>query len=799
MLKSYLIYIYRTLLRNRIYTIINVSGLSLGIACSIVLFLIINYNLSFDNYHSNADKVYRVVTENHQYDEVAYDRGVPYPAIQYIIDAEYPEVEHATILDYNIGAPVLYTEHDGEMIKFKEEAPTAFVHPDYFKIFDNKWLHGSPETPFSGPLTMVVTESIAKKYFDKVDVVGEVLYNEYDMGFTITGVIEDHPKNTDHFFELMMNIDLPEEYKRGDGWGWGATSSSVNFYLQLAENTDIDAFGEKIQNIINENDEAEKSFLRVQPLSELHFDDRFGAPLKGTISKNVLLSLAGIGILLIITACINFINLSTSQILKRSKEIGVRKAMGSSRLSVISGFMWETALLSLIALILAIGLVELSLGRIETITDFPLELNLLGNPMLLIFISTVFFLVVFLSGFYPAWVLSGFKPTKALKGQSVKGGGTLLRRTLIVTQLFVSQTLIIGTIIIYSQLEHFMSQPLGFSSEAVIEFEVPDTENTNFETFRTRLLQSPDIQSVTFSNTGASSNNTWGGSFTLTMDTSQYQNYAQVKFADEHYIETFKVDLITGENYLPRLENDSLRGMLVNEAFVKKVGWSSADEALGYELDIWGENTSLITGVVSDFHTQSLHSEITPVIIVYNKQFFNNGAMKVNTGNLEGALSTLQVVWEETFPKYVFEYDFLDDQIEEFYRGERSMSRMALIFAAIAIFIGCIGLFGLISFVAVQRNKEVGVRKVLGARVEQLVMMLSKDFLYMVVLGFFLAVPVTYFLMTSWLEQFSYRIQISIWVYLVGVVLTALIVFLTVGYRSFTVASSNPVNALRDE
>ena len=799
MLRSYLTYIYRTLLRNRIYTIINVSGLSLGIACSIVLFLIINYNLSFDDYHTNADKIYRVVTENHQYDEVGYDRGVPYPAIQYVIDAEYPEVEGSSILDYNIGAPVLYTEKGGEKIKFKEEAPTAFVHPDFFQMFDNKWIHGNKENPFNGPLTMVVTESIARKYFNKVDVIGEVLFNEYDMGFTISGVIADHPKNTDHFFDLLMNIDLPEEYKRGDGWGWGSTSSAVNFYLQLASNTDVDAFAKKIEDVIIKNDENEKSYLRLQPLSEMHFDDRFGAPLKGTISKNVLISLAGIGILLIITACINFINLSTSQILKRSKEIGVRKAMGSSRLSVISGFMWETALLSLIALILAIGIVELSLNRIETITDFPLELNLLGNPTLLMFISAVFLVVVFLSGFYPAWVLSGFKPTRALKGQSVKGGGTMLRRTLIITQLFVSQTLIIGTIIIYSQLEYFMSQPLGFSSDAIIEFEIPETEDTNFETFRNRLLESSEIQSVTFSNTGASSDNTWGGSFTLTTDSSQYQNYAQVKFADEYFIETFKVDLITGENYLPRTENDSLRGMLVNEAFINKVGWDEPEEALGYELDMWGSNTSLITGVVKDFHTQSLHSDIVPVIIVYNKQFFNNGAMKINTGNMEGAISTLQTVWEETFPKYVFEYNFLDDQIAEFYRGERSMSRMALIFAAIAIFIGCIGLFGLISFVAVQRNKEVGVRKVLGARVEQLVMMLSKDFLYMVVLGFILAIPVTYFLMTSWLEQFSYKIEISIWVYLVGVVMTAVIVFLTVGYRSFVVASSNPVNALRDE
>lgn len=799
MLRNYFLIALRSIAKNRAHTIINVLGLALGTTCAIVIFLILRFELSYDNFHPDSDRTYRIVTEYNKTEKLGYNSGMTYP-LPAALRQDFAELEYVAIVDGNLYDPVVaVTKQDGTVDRFKE-SNVVFTDPEYLTMFHYEWIEGNVNA-LDREKTVVVTESVAKKYFGNESALNKVIHfnNEYDL--TVTGVVKDPPPNTDFPFRIIISIRLGKDKR---GWdGWGATSTSINCYVRLSQKITKEEFESKIKDwhlkyFTGENKEDgiyRRYFL--QPLSEVHFDTRFNNFGDRVVSPVTLWSLGIIGILLLLTACINFINLNTVLIIKRSREAGVRKALGSTHGQLIFQFMGETLIISLLALLISAGLSEVLLINLQPILGYRLSFFGMLDSVTVAFLMMLPIIVTIVAGFYPAIRLSRFQPAKTLKAglNATYGQGLTLRRGLIVFQLFVTQALIITTIIIVQQTNHFMAQPIGLDSKAVVEFQLPENKPELLRTLKERLLATPGVESVTMSNTGSTSQNSWGGDFEATVKNNLVKEYTNVKYADEHYIETYGLRLIKGENLL---ESDTANRFVVNEKFTRTLGFQNPEDAIGIPVNMWGSK-ALITGIINDFNATPLQNELSPVILLAGASAYYIGAVKMNTKDTPQLIGKIRSVWESVYPKYIFEYTFLDDQIADFYNGERKNAYTLGFFSMIAIFIGCIGLFGLVSFMVQQKIKEIGIRKTFGATILQIVSILSKEFLLLIGISFLLATPIAFYFMQKWLSNFAYQYSMTGLEFAAGLILTMVISMLTVGYRSVQAARANPVDALRAE
>lgn len=471
--------------------------------------------------------------------------------------------------------------------------------------------------------------------------------------------------------------------------------------------------------------------------------------------------------------------------------------MGSSRSQLVFQFLGETFTITWFSMIISGGLVELALINMTPILGYRLNFEPLSDPVTIIFLVALPLLVTLLAGFYPAINLSRFQPVKALKAKvsGNPGQGLTLRRALIVFQLVVSQGLVVCTIVIIQQINHFMDQPLGINTNAVLEFELPENKPELIHQLSERLKQIPAIENVTMSNTGSTSDNQWGGEAEATVADRIVKVNTSIKFADEEYITTYQIPLLHGDDLI---KSDTATRFLVNEAFTKALGFQEPRDAIGVPVNLWGHK-ALVTGVVRDFNTQSLHSSLRPAIILAGTDGYYIAAVRLNSKNFSETIAEIKTVWEEIYPNYVFEYSFLDETIANFYRAERRNSYLIGLFASVAIFIGCIGLFGLVSFMARRKTKEIGIRKTLGATVGQVVALFSKEFVVLILISFAISVPLSYYFMNEWLSNFAYRIHPNIITFSMGVAVTVVVVLLTVGIKSYRAAIANPISALRDE
>jgi ABC-type lipoprotein release transport system permease subunit len=534
----------------------------------------------------------------------------------------------------------------------------------------------------------------------------------------------------------------------------------------------------------------------LQPLSSVHYDTRFTNPAGREISYNGLATLGAIGVLLLLTACINFINLNTVFVIDRAKEAGIRKVVGSSRAQLVLQFLTETFVITVIALVLSCCLVEIVLINLTPILGYQLSFSPLSNLPTIGMLLALPVMVTLLAGLYPGLALSRFQPITALKTRiNEQSGGFSLRRLLIVFQLVITQVLIVATIIIVQQLRHFEHQSLGIDSEAVVEFELPDNSKEVIHKLRERLALVPGVANVAMSNTGSTSPNQWTGDAAAEVDGQTVKVAAGVKFADNGYVETYRITLEHGENLL---DSDTANRFLVNESFTREIGFQQPEEAIGTPVEIWGHQ-ALISGVVKDFNTSSLHEAIPPAIILNGTDAFYLGAIRINTTHMNETLATVRDIWEDLYPQYVFDYAFLDDTIAKFYEAEHRTSYLIGLFAVVAIVIGCIGLMGLISFIAKRKTKEVGIRKSLGASVVQIVKLFSGEFAFLVAVSFVVAAPLAHYATEEWLANFVYRITPGLTTYMSGLAITFMIVAVTVGYRAYRAAMASPVNALRTE
>ncbi|HTD92498.1 MAG TPA: FtsX-like permease family protein, partial [Chitinophagaceae bacterium] len=655
------------------------------------------------------------------------------------------------------------------------------------------------------PDVTVLSKKMAEKYFGTwQQAMGQFIRLDNALNVKVAGILEDMPANSDYPLAVVTSFatfkNNPGVYNYL-GTEWGSTTSNFQLYMALPDNISPATINKQLlafsaKNYVKTAVHERTNFL--QPLSDIHFDARIGNLGDHTISKATLRTLSLIGVFIIIMACINFINLSTAQAVTRSKEIGIRKVLGGRRMSLFWQMMGETALIVVFSIIVALALAAACLPFIKNVASIDEPLSIFTLPTLL-FTAAIGIGVTLFAGFYPSLVLSGFRPMLALKNKitSASIGGLSLRRGLVVLQFAISQVLIIGTIVAITQMSFVRNADLGFNKNAVLVLtaNMDSASRSKLQVFKQELSSIKGIQSATFSSDVPSSDNNWGSNFSYNHGPDE--NFTLfLKYGDEDYIKTFGLELLAGRSFIA---SDTLREVVVNETLLKKLGVKDPKSAIGKDIRT-GRSTWLpIVGVVKDFKTNSLRDETKPTMISTTLKYYSNVSVKIKSNNLGNTKEAVEKAWEKYFPEYANTTTYMDENINNFYRQETQLALLYKLFAAIAILISCLGLYGLVSFMAVQRTKEVGVRKVLGASVANIVYLFSKEFTILIVVAFAIAAPLAWYMMKEWLGNFAYRISLGIGVFAIAVLISVVIAWLTVGYKSVRAAMANPVKSLRAE
>jgi putative ABC transport system permease protein len=799
MLKNYLKTAFRNMLSNKSYSVVNITGLVVGISACLIILLVLQYEQSFDNFHTKKDRIYRVVREGKKAEGREYRTGVPYPVTDGL-KASYPQIENAASIygDYDIQI-IIPGVAGGTIKKFKE--PLLFLaEPQFFKMFDFKMLLGNPATAIAEPNAVMLTKAIATKYFgDWKTAMGKVI-KVYNTNIKVTGILDDAPSNTDFPMSLVVSYaTLKKSVNMND---WVSISDANYCFVQLPASYSPGHMDEQLKAFVTKNMPADHAGynLVLQPLNEIHYDARFGNFTGRTFSKDLITAVELIGLFLLIVACINFINLSTAQAINRAKEVGVRKVLGGNRQQLIWQFLGETGFICFIALVLAVILAIAMLPFLNTLLETQISFNFLQNESILASLAVIFFGVTALSGFYPAVILSGFNPIAVLKSgivaQSTKG--ISLRRSLVVLQFVIAQVLIIGTLVVVSQMNYFKNADLGFNKTAIVNVRFPGDSVSRTKTglLHNLLMREPGVKQVSFSN-GIP---TGGGDFYTDLqltnnNTGKADLVVGMKIADTAYFNVYKFKLVAGRVYF---DADMPKEFIVNETLLKTLGLGNAQDAIGKNIKVMGR-TLPIVGVVKDFHINSLRDPISPVVMTTIKNAYHTVNIELQPGKTKQTLAAIEAIWNKAYPDYVFEYNFIDQTVADYYRQENKLSQLYKIFSVIAVFISCLGLYGLISFMAVRKNKEIGIRKVLGASVGNIVLLLSREFTVLIMIAFLISCPIAWYLMQQWLQQYSFRIDFGIGFFALTIVLSLLIAWATVGYSAIRAALANPVKSLRSE
>jgi ABC-type antimicrobial peptide transport system permease subunit len=798
MLKNYFKIGWRNLKRHKAYTGINIIGLSLGIACAILIFTLIRFHLSFDNFHHDKEQIYRINTEFHD-ETVNKNAAVPQPLGRaFRNDYTYADATARVVSYHNV---LISLPGDKDIKKFQEDKDkVAFAEPAFFKIFDFPLVSGDINTALNNPQSAIITQKMAKKYFGSADPIGKTLTLETKYNFTITGILKDIPNNTDRQQEIYLSYQDLRKYQPwlGSDSSWGGVYSGSQCFVRLKHGVNPAAVEKGLVGLSAKYYDAKDAKVwrfKVQPLDDIHWNTE----MDGYADKKYMWALACIGLFLILTACVNFVNLATAQALNRSKEVGIRKVLGSLRQQLFWQFIAETTLITVFALVLACTMAWLSLPALNKLLESRMELNLFSDwrlPSFLLLLSTI---VVFLSGSYPGLILARFQPVLALKSRLSQAhiGGFSLRRVLVVTQFAISQMLIIGTIVIAGQMRYSKNIDLGFDKDAIVTLPLPINDMTKMHTLRDQLASIAGVEKITLCGRppASSSNNNTGIKYEGRPEDEHWS--LNEKPADDKYLSTFGLTLVAGRNLFP---SDSTREFVVNEAVVKKLNLHSPQDIIGHRISINGGSISApVVGVVKDFHNNSLHEDIAPIGIYGSFEDYRSCSMKVNMARIRTLLPQFERTWNGIYPEYLYSYTFLDDRIAEFYKMDSIMMILVEVFAGIAIFIGCLGLYGLVSFMALRKTREIGVRKVLGASIASILWLFGKEFARLLLIAFCIAAPLAWYAMHRYLEDFKYRIQIGAGIFLLAILFTFIIAALTVGYRSIRSALANPVKSLRTE
>ncbi len=800
MIKTYFKTAFRNLLRHRKHATINILGLGVAMAACIIVFLVIQYETSYDRHLQGYDSIYQVVTKDKDSDGEHFTGGVPFPVIKFLRQ-DYPQYQFAELMQ-NFGVQV--TVIGAENKKFREESGIFYGDTELLQLFELKFLTGSA-TVLKDVNSTVISKSLAEKYFGNwKDAVGKTLSIDNSVfPLQVAAVFEDEPANSDFPFQMVSSYEHFKSHN-DNNWpleDWGSNTSNHQVYVKLPKGTNTSAVDQQLaifeKKYNSDNKESTREHF-VHALKNIHFDERFDTNGDHTTSKASLYTLAFIGLLIILMACINFVNLSTAMAVTRSKEVGIRKVMGSSKLQLSMQVLMETTAVVLIAAILAIILAWIALPFVKNIMVVQHKLSLINSGSVL-FILSITLITIILSGIYPAFILGSFKPVDAIKNKinTSNVGSVSLRRVLVVLQFAFSQILIIATIIAVSQMNFIRKSDLGFNKDAtlVVYLNTDSVSRSRHDAFKDALKARSDVKEISFAFDPPSSDNSWDGNFAF--DKMEDRDFnVQLKQADYKYADTYGLQLLAGRFYY---QSDTTREYVLNETMLKKCGVNNPQEAIGKMFRLGGRRPMPVVGVVKDFKQASLRDQIQPIAIFSNKRFYQSAGIKLSSTNLAKSKDEIKIIWDKFFPEYVYNASFLDENINRFYETEQRLSSMYKVYALLAIFISCLGLYGLVSFMVVRKTKEVGIRKVLGASVQSILYLFSKEFTILIVIAFVLAAPAAWYLMSNWLKDYAYKINIGVGVFLISIVCSLLVAWITVGYKALNAAKANPVKSLRTE
>jgi putative ABC transport system permease protein len=798
MFKNYLLIAVRNLSKNVGYTSINVFGLAIGLACCLLVTLYIRFETSFENFHENKASLYRYISRSEKDGSVYMQTNLP-SGFGPLIGSSIREVEMFSRVSDLDSRPLLLLNE-----KVLDAKPMAIVDADFFKMFSFELVEGNSTEVLKRPFTIAIAQSVADKYFPKGDVIGRVIRYDNKYDFEVSGVFKDVPANSHLQFTYVTTFESAAKIVE-DRYQWPAEKFLTNldawnystyFYIPVTANTDevakqIDQrFTEARGDKFNPNETGDW----LQPLEEIHFTEGIRNDVANG-DRNYIFIFSAVALLILVIACFNFMNLSTARAIKRSKEVGLRKVMGAFRHQLIRQFLGETLIMVSISLVLSIVLLELMVPMFNSLVGQHLEVEYFTrNSFIWVFILAGLITGV-LAGSYPAFYLSSFSPAKVLKGETGRGGNAGLRKVLTVMQFGVATFLMIATFVVYSQMNYVRTTDLGFNQESIIYFSPPTELWNKKESFRKNLLNHSNIKTATFSNgTPGMSSSYWGYDLPDQNLKNQSMNTMIVDF---NFVDTYGLEIVQGRNISAEFSTDSSDAYLVNETAVRELMLDNPIGATIQAMD--GHKPGKIVGVVKDFHYRSLHRKIEPLVLRHDQNNMWCMSIKFNSGDLKTNLAVVEEEWKKITPEYPFTYEFVDDTIENQYKADQNTGILLTAFSILAIVIACLGLLGLTAFMTEQRKKEIGVRKVLGASVSSVVILLSKDFSKLVIIAFVVVVPLAWYAVNQWLNDFAYKVTVSPLVYLGAGLLILSIAFISIAYQSVKAAIVNPSDTLRNE
>lgn len=793
MLKNYFKIAFRNLWRHRVFSLINILGLTVGMTACFLIFLYVRFELSYDKFHSKGDRIYRIVCDIKTPTEIMHPGGPSWAVGPHLVGG-FPQVEAAV---RTTDDELLVRKGN---VKFQEKN-SLWADSSFFKVFDFKLIKGNPKTALNEPLSIVFSESAVKKYFGDKDPIGQTVLLTGD-GFTakITGVMKDIPENSMIKADMIVSMNtLTRKLNPGLDDQWGNYGNRT--YVLLRPGANAAAFEKQIPAFLEKMNGTEMKQLNMYPTLILEkFRDAYlrsdrNDSNSGSIKNVYIFSIIAVFILLI--ACFNFINLTTARSAERAKEVGIRKVVGAGRQQLTRQFIGESVLICMIAFILTIAVAASLLPSFNQLAGKTLSRGVFDNMS---FIGILFLASIgigVLAGIYPALVLSSFKPVTVLKGRFTTGTkGILLRKGLVISQFTISITLIIATIIVYLQMSFMRNQDLGFNKDQMMVI------NSNGDPARDAFMHAvsslPNVKSVSMSSSVPGGGNM--GAYSKIQNAKGDMQIANLDlyFVDFDYLKQFDIKMVAGRSFSRDFMTDTTHAMILNEAAVKMFSYRSPQDAVGRDFNQWGREGKII-GVMKDFHFKSLQEVIKPLSMRIEPNGCSLISIKVSGNNLPGTISSIENKWNSLIPARPFSYFFLDEYFDKQYRSEQRFGKLFLNFAILAIIISCLGLLGLASYSTMQRTREIGIRKVLGASVGNIVNLLSKDFLRLVGIAVIIASPIAYFSMHKWLLDFAYRIPISWWIFVIAAVTATLIAIITVSFQAIKAAVSNPVKSLRSE
>lgn len=787
MIKNYLKTARRNLLHNKTFTIINISGLALGMTCSLLIMLWLKDELQMDKFHANDKRLFRVMENQFYSGDISTFPSTPGILAENIVK-DIPEIQ--------LASQILWEEQPLFTVgnKFDKEKG-RYVQKDFLKMFSFKLAKGDPATALARPDGAVISKKLADKYFFGEDPIGKLIRIDNKDNVIVTGVLEEIPKASSLKFDFLLNF---EQWVKENDWAkeWG--NNGPRCMVMLAENVSVDKVNEKIKGYIKTKNKDSNVELFLQNYSESYLHSNWLNGKKNGGRIDYVKAFSFVAIIILIIACINFMNLATARSLRRAREIGVRKVVGAGKRQLVGQFIGESMLVSFLAICFSLLIVVLLLPSFNTLTEKELTVNF-ADPVLWLIILLLTIVTGVVSGSYPALFMSSLKPIVVLKGiLKFKTGATYFRKALVVIQFSLSIIFILGMIVVYRQIDYIHNKNLGFDKENLLYMPLEGELQKSFLTFKQELQKQPGISAVTSAQSsplevGSSTQGVrWPGK-----DTTQLILFSTNPVTYD-YIKTMDIKLIAGRDFDPTFSLDTM-AYLVNEAAARKIGYK---DPVGKELTMWGDKGSII-GVMKDFHHNSLKVPIEPLILRLFKKSWNsywgNIIIRTEKGKTKEAIASMEKLYKEFNPGFPFKYYFTDEEAAKNYTTEHNVSKLSKYFAFLAIFISCLGLFGLVTFTAEQKTKEIGIRKVLGASVPGIVQMLSKDFIKLVLISAVIALPLAWWFMHKWLSDFEYRIDIGWWVFVVAAVAALLIALLTISFQAIKAALANPVKSLRTE